>query len=102
MRTLALLLVSIFPCAAAVAAPSNTPSNVSIVGRPIRVTLVNFSSQSRQIRLKSGVLDLPVGLRVDIDSHIGATLYIVSDTHSSVDERILIKSGDDARIITIR
>jgi hypothetical protein len=41
-------------------------------------------------------------VRVDINSRIGATLYIVSDTHRSVDERILIKSGDDARLIDIR
>jgi hypothetical protein len=102
MRTLALLLVSILPCAVAVAAPSNTPSNVSTVVRPIRVTLVNMSGQRRQIRLKSGVLDLPFGVWVDIDSRVGTTLYIVSDTHASVDEQIVIKGGDVAPIYRIQ
>jgi len=102
MRTLALLLVSFLPCAAAVAAPSDTPHPVSKESRPIRVTLVNFSAQRREIRLKSGVLVLPTGVRVDIDSRVGATLYIVSDIDPSFDERILIKSGDDTGLIDIR
>jgi len=102
MRTLALLLVSILPCAVAVAAPSNTPSNASTAVRPIRVTLVNMSGQHRQIRLKSGVLDLPFGVWVDIDSRVGTTLYIVSDTNQAVDEQITVKSGDNAPIYRVR
>jgi hypothetical protein len=102
MRTLALLLLSILPCAAAAAAPSNTQTNVSTVGRPVCLSLVNISGKSRQVRLKSGVVELPVGQRVDIDSRVGATLYIVSDTNRSVDEQILIGSSDDARVIRIQ
>jgi hypothetical protein len=101
MRTLALLLLSILPCTVPVTAPSTNPSSVSPAGRFIRVSLVNMSSQPRQVRLKSGVANLPTGVRVDIDSHVGATLYIVSNTDTSVDERILIKSGDNARYIRV-
>jgi hypothetical protein len=103
MRTVALFLLSFLPCAATAATvPSDTQSSVSTDGRPIRVSLVNMSAQSRQIRLKSGVANLPVGTRVDVASRIGATLYIVSDTDPSIDERILVKSGDDAGLIHIQ
>jgi hypothetical protein len=61
-----------------------------------------MSAQPRQVRLTSGVANLPTGVRVDIDSHVGATLYIVSNADPSFDERILIKSGDDAGYIRIR
>ena len=102
MRTLALFLASIVPCSVSVAAPSNTPSKASIVDHPIRVVLVNMSGQRRQIRLKSGDLDLPIWTWVAIDSHVGATLYIVSDTNRSVDEQLVIKRGDDASILRVR
>ncbi len=102
MRTLAFFLLSFLPCAAAAAtAASNTQSSVSTTRRPIRLSLVNMSAQPRQVRLKSGDVDLPVGQCVAIESPIGATLHIVSSTDSSVDERILIKCGDDARYVRI-
>jgi hydrogenase maturation factor len=66
------------------------------------VILVNMSGQRRQVRLTSGDLDLPVGAWVAIDSHVGATLYIVSDAKTSVDEKIAVKSEDDARILRVR
>jgi hypothetical protein len=106
MRTfvLASLLVSILPTAVAatVPSPSNTPSSVSTSGRPVRLSLRNMSGQHRQVRLNVGVVDLPVGLTMNIDSQIGAKLYIVSDTNRSVDEQILVKSGDDAGYIRIQ
>jgi len=101
MRTLALLLVSILPCATAVAAPFDIPSHVSEVGRPVRVILVNMSGQRRQVRVKSGLLDLPVGVWVEVDSRVGATLTIVSDANRSVEEQVVVKSGDDACILRV-
>jgi hypothetical protein len=109
MRTLALFLLSILPCSAAVIVPADSQSSVSTDepsastdGRFIRVSLVNMCSQPRQIRLKSGLVNLPTGVRVDVDSRVGATLYIVSDTDPSIDERILVRSGDDAGLIHIQ
>jgi hypothetical protein len=103
MRKLALFLLSALPSTLAVALPSGTRPNTSLEARPIRISLVNLSGERRQIALVSGtLLDLPVGMRVDIDSHVGATLFIVSDTHRSIDDPILIKSGDDARLLAIR
>jgi hypothetical protein len=101
MRTLALLLVSMLPCAVVVTAPFNTPSSIA-VGRPIHLSLMNMSGQRRQVRWKSGVADLPTGVRVNVDSQIGAMLYIVSDTDESVNERIVVKSGDDVGYLAIR
>jgi hypothetical protein len=109
MRTLALFLLSILPCSAAVIVPADSQSSVSTDessvstnGRFIRVSLVNMSSQPRQVRLKSGAVNLPTGVRVDVDSHVGATLFVVSSTDGSVDERILVKSGDDVSYIRVR
>ena len=102
MRTFALLFASIFSCTVAVAAPFNQPLNASTVGRPIRVDLVNVSGQRRQIRLRSGYLELPVGELVAIDSRVGATMLIVSDMNSSLDERIVVRSGDESRIVCVR
>jgi hypothetical protein len=102
MLALAFLMVSVLPCAVAVTVPSDTESSVSAVGRPVRLSLINLSGKHRQVCLKSGVVELPVGLRVDVDSRVGATLYIVSDADGSVDEQVVIKSGDDARVIPVR
>jgi len=101
MRTLAILLLSVFPCAVAVAAPSSIPTPVFTIGRPVRVSLVNLSGKSRRVLLTTGTLDLPVGIPVDIDSRVGATMDIVSETDQSLDERILIMSDDGARLIAI-
>jgi hypothetical protein len=102
MLALTLFVVTALPCAGAAAAPSNTASSVSAVGRPVHLSLINLSGNRRQVRLKSGITDLPVGMRVDVDSCVGATLYIVSDADESVDEQVVIKSGDDARVIPVR
>ncbi|MGD0647375.1 MAG: hypothetical protein ABR971_05225 [Acidobacteriaceae bacterium] len=102
MRTLALFLGSILSCTAAVAAHADIPSNVSVVNRPVRVILVNMSGQRRQVRLTSGDVELPVGVWVAIESHVGATLNIVSDAKTSVDEKIAVKSEDDARILRVQ
>jgi hypothetical protein len=86
-----------------VAAPFDIPSNVSAaVDHPVRVVLVNMSGQRRQVRLKSGDLDLPVGAWVSIDSRIGERLTIVSDMNTSLDEQIAVKRGDDARVLWVR
>jgi hydrogenase maturation factor len=86
-----------------VAAPFDIPSNVSAaVDHPVRVVLVNMSGQRRQVRLKSGDLDLPVGAWVAIDSRIGERLTIVSDMNTSLDEQIAVKRGDDARVLWVR
>jgi len=100
--TLALYLVSILPCAGAVAAPFDIPAYVTVEYRPVHVILVNMSGQRRQLRLTSGVLDLPVGVWVEVDSRVGETLYVVSDSKTSVDERIVVKGGDDAPIVRVR
>jgi len=103
MRTFALLLVSILPSATAVAAPFDIPSfHVSKVDRPIRVSLINLSGQHRQVRVTSGLLDLPTGVRVDVESQIGATLYVVSDMDQSLNQQIVVKRGDDTRFLAIR
>ena len=100
--TLALSLVSILPLAGAVAAHADVPSHVTAADGPVHVVLVNMSAQRRQIRVKTGVIDLPVGVWVAVESRVGETLYIVSDTNTSFDERIAVKRGDDARILRIR
>jgi hypothetical protein len=100
--TLALSLVSILPLAGAVAARADIPTPVISVNHPVYVVLVNMSAQRRQIRVKTGVLDLPAGLWVTVESRVGETLYIVSDTNTAFDERITVKPGDDARILRIR
>jgi hypothetical protein len=107
MRTLALLLVSMLPCAVVVTAPFDTPSSIATLssiaaGRPIHLSLMNMSAQRRQVRWKSGIADLPIGVRVNVDSQVGAILYIVSDTDESVNERIVVKSGDDVGYLAIR
>ena len=102
MRTLALLLVSILPFAGAAAAHADIPSHMTTVDKPVNLVLVNMSSQRRQIRVKTGVVDLPAGVWVAVQSRVGGTLYIVSDTNTSFDERIAVKRGDDARILRIR
>ena len=102
MRTLALLLVSFLPFAGAVAAHADIPSHVTAMDRPVYLVLVNMSAQRRQIRVKTGVFDLPAGVWVAVESRVGETLYIVSDTNTSFDERIAVKRGDDARILRIR
>jgi hypothetical protein len=101
MRTLALLLVSMLPCAVVVTAPFDTPSSIA-AGRPIHLSLMNMSAQRRQVRWKSGIADLPIGVRVNVDSQVGAILNIVSDTDESVNERIVVKSGDDVGYLAIR
>ena len=102
-RTFALFVASILPCAAAVAAPFDIPSNVSAaVDHPVRVTLVNMSGQRRQLRLKSGDINLPLGVRVAIDSRVGERLMIVSDMNTTLDEQIAVKRGDDARFLWVR
>jgi hypothetical protein len=101
MRTLALLLVSLLPCAVVVTAPIATPSSTA-ADRPIHLTLVNVSVERRQVLLKSGAANLPTGVRVSVDSQVGAILYIVSDTDESVNERIVVKSGDDVGYLVIR
>ena len=63
---------------------------------------MNMSGQRRQVRWKAGVANLPIGVRVDVDSQVGAMLYIVSDTDKSVNERIAVKCGDDVRYLAIR
>ncbi|HSY34791.1 MAG TPA: hypothetical protein VK814_03475 [Acidobacteriaceae bacterium] len=101
--TLALYLVSILPCAGAVAAPFDIPSShVSVEYRRVRVSLINLSGQHRQVRVTSGLLDLPFGVLVDVDSQIGETLNVVSDMDQSLDQQIVVKRGDDARILAIR
>lgn len=105
MGTLALLLVSLLPCGAAIAAPSNTHTaqSVSAIGRAVRVSLINMSGKRRQVRLKSGdLLELPVGVCVDVATQIGTTVYVVSDMDSSLDERIVVESGDERRILLVR
>ncbi len=102
MRTLALFLVSILPSAGAVAAHADIPSHVAVVDRPVCLVLMNVSAQRRQLRVKTGVLDLPVGVWVEVTSHVGDTLYVVSDTNAAIDERIAVKRGDDARILPVR
>jgi hypothetical protein len=102
MRTLALLLVSFLPFAGAVAAHADIPSHVSAVDHPVYLVLVNMSAQRRQIRVKTGLIDLPVGVWVAVESRVGETLYIVSDTNTTFDERIAVKRGDDTRILRIR
>ena len=102
MRTLALLLVSFLPFAGAVAAHADIPSHVTTVDRPVYLVLVNMSAQRRQIRVKTGVVDLPAGVWVAVESRVGETLYIVSDTNTTFDERIAVKRGDDTRILRIR
>jgi hypothetical protein len=103
MRSLALILISILPFAGAIAARADIPPHVARVDRPMFLLLVNImSAQRRQIRLKTGVVDLPPGVRVTVESRVGETLYIVSDTNASFDERIPVKPGDDARILRIR
>jgi hypothetical protein len=100
--TLALSLVSILPLAGAVAAHADIPTPVIAVNHPVRLVLVNMSAQRRQIRVKTGVIDLPVGVWVTVESRVGETLYIVSDTNIAFDERIAVKRGDEARILRIR
>jgi len=91
------------PCATAVAAPFNIPSNASpAADHHVRVVLVNMSGQRRQLRLKSGDLDLPAGTWVAIDSRVGERLTIVSDMNTSLDEQIAVKHGDDARVLWVR
>jgi len=102
IRTLALTLVSILPFAGAIAAHADIPSPLVVVGRPVHVVVINMSGQHRQLRLTSGVIDLPCGVWVSVDSRVGATLTIVSDTKASVDEEIAVKREDDARIVRIR
>jgi len=102
IRTVALTLVSILPFAGAIAARADTPSPLVAMGRPVHVVLVNMSGQHRQLRLTSGVIDLPCGVWVSVDSRVGATLTIVSDTKASVDEEIAVKREDDALILRIQ
>jgi hypothetical protein len=101
MRKLALALLFVLPCSVAFATPSHKPSRSTTAERPVYLVLVNMSGQRRQIQLKSGVLDLPIGVWTVIDSDIGSTLRIASDTHREVDERIVVKEGDNARILRI-
>ncbi|WP_263379672.1 hypothetical protein [Granulicella paludicola] len=101
MRSLALLLVLSLPCAARATVPSAHNSHVATAIRPIRISLVNLTGQHRQIRLKSELIDLPLGRRVDIDACVGAKLLVVSSTNLSLHEEIQIATGDDNRIISI-
>jgi hypothetical protein len=84
-----------------VASPLNTKPKAAPTASWVRVSLVNFSVSSRQLVLPSGQLNLPVGVRVDIDTHVGATLTIVSSTDDWFREEIVIKKGDDAQYIDI-
>jgi len=102
LRTFALLVASILPCAAAVAAPFDIPSNVSKVDRPVHVILINMSGQRRQLRLKAGDLELPAGTWVAINSRIGEKLTIVSDMNTTLHEQIAIKRGDDTRVLWVQ
>jgi hypothetical protein len=102
MRTFALVLLLVVPCSVAVALPSGKPSHTSSAHRPIHVVLLNMSGQRRHVELTNGVLDLPSGRLTVLDSRVGFTLNIASDTHDRVDERILLKEGDDARILRVR
>jgi hypothetical protein len=80
-----------------------SPIALPLKGRPIHVSLVNWAAPERQLVLESGArLELPTGKRVDVDTHVGATLFIVSSMNSSVNEHILIKSGDDNSLLGVR
>ena len=68
----------------------------------MRPSLLNIAGQRRQVRVKTGVVNLPAAVRVDIDCSIGATVSIVSDTNRSIEERLVVKCGDDARIIAVQ
>lgn len=102
MRTLALLLVVILPCTLVASKPSHPRSSVDAGSRVIRISLVNLSGSNRQIRLSTDLLNLPLASRVDIESRIGNTLHIVSDTTQSIDQEIVVTTGDDNRLISIR
>ena len=102
MRPLALFLVSILPFAGATAARADIPSHITTANPPVRVSLVNLSGEHRAVRVKSGLLDLPCGLLVNVESPIGATLLVVSDTNQSLHEQIVVKPGDDRRIVAIQ
>ena len=102
MRILSLVLLLVVPCSVAVALPSGRPSPDASAHRPIRVVLVNMSGERRHVEMASGVLDLPSGRLTVVDSRVGFTLTIASDTHERVEERIVVKEGDDARILRVR
>ncbi len=104
MRTFALLLVSLLSCGVAAAAPSNTPTphSVSTTGAPVRVSIINLSGARRQVRMKSGLMELPFAQLIDVNTQIGATVYVMSDSDRSLDERIIVKPGDDARILVVQ
>ncbi len=98
MRTLVLVLLLAVSCSVAVALPSQKPP----AHRPIRVVLVNMSAQRRYVEGNHGMVELPIGKSTVVDSRVGFTLRIGSDTNRQVDERFLLKEGDDARILRVR
>ena len=98
MRTLALAWLLVVPCSVAVASPSQkAPAH-----RPVHVLLVNMSGQQRYVELTSGVLELPIGKLTVVDSRVGFTVTIKSDTQTNVEERILVQEGDDGQLLRVR
>lgn len=102
MRTLFFCLASLLPLNGAVAARADVPPVVREANRPVYLVLVNMSVQRRQVRLKTGLVELPVGEWVTVELQAGETLHIVSDSNNRVDERIAVQPGDEARVLRIR
>lgn len=56
----------------------------------VRITVVNMSGQKRQLVTTTGRVTVPVGGRVELNTHVGCHVQVVSDMDSRVDERVCV------------
>jgi hypothetical protein len=101
MRMLLLSFALLSSSAAAFAVPQASRPVHDALGRPIRLSLVNLSGKSRQLVLREGILNLPPGQRVDVDSKLGATLDIISEMDSTVHLHFVVENNQGALIIPV-
>jgi hypothetical protein len=101
MRILLLSFALLSSSIPAFSPPKSPATTTPTVRQPIRISLVNMSGRRRQVLLKNGTVDLPMGQRMDIDTCVGATLHIVSETNPKFHEDLKVKPNDDVRMITI-
>ncbi len=78
---------------------TRTDSNVK---KRLYVTVINMSSQPRQVPKGDSKINLPVGRSVTLEVRFGSTLRVVSDTNPNIDERFVMSERDAARILVVR
>jgi hypothetical protein len=101
MHILLVLLALASPSVAAFAIPQAPPIARTAHQPTLRVSLINTSGKPRQLLLKKGSVELPIGQRIDIDTVPGTILHIISDRDTTHSQSILVTDKDAMRLVPV-